>query len=57
MKNATGKTVVDGEETIQNYTITYTDKFKYVTTVTLSDTVEIPDIYHYKSNSTERQML
>ena len=41
MKNATGKTVVDGEETIQNYITTYIDKFKYVTTVTLSDMVEI----------------
>ena len=57
MKNATGKTVVDGEETIQNYTITYTDKFKYVTTVTLSDTVEIPDIYHYKSNNTAANVV
>lgn len=31
----------------------FSDKFKYITTITLSDFIEIPDIYYYKSNSAD----
>ena len=41
MKNVNYKTRLEGKETIEDYTIVYSDKYKYITTVTLSDNVEI----------------
>ena len=31
--------------------VEYTDKYKYISTISLADSVEIPDIYYYKSSN------
>lgn len=57
IKSVKCKSDSEDNETTDDYIVDYTDKYKYITTITLSDTVEIPDIYYYKSNNNKANVV
>ena len=57
IKSVKCKSDSEDNETTDDYIVDYTDKYKYITTITLSDTVEIPDIYYYKSNNNKANLV
>ena len=54
------KEMVGMKKTTENkwgYEPQFTDKFKYITTISLSDSIEVPDIYYYKTNNADTTVV